>query len=367
MKFKRESDNRIFSEAAQWISDFQDDRADRPAFFAWLAESPRHVEELTLALALTHEIQGLSDIQRSEIEALASQATGSTASSETMLPPNVVSLHDSDLAAHARAPANSLSTSHWIRRAVTLAAGIAAISLAGWWAFEGPLSWRTYTTKVGEQRALELEDGSVVNLNTDSQLKVRFSRSVRVLRLVAGEALFKVRHETERPFLVDAGDSMIRAIGTQFNVYRRVNGTIVSVLEGTVRIPRDSPLTPTAPSNTASASVTNAASAQASAGETVDVSQGRLIKHRQVNTADVVAWRQRRLVFHDDTLLEIAAEFNRYNRTPQLEVEGAQAQQHRFAGTFDADAPEALLATLRSDESLVIERGLDRIVIRSEK
>jgi ferric-dicitrate binding protein FerR (iron transport regulator) len=76
---------------------------------------------------------------------------------------------------------------------------------------------------------------------------------------------------------------------------------------------------------------------------------------------------QRRLVFHDDTLLDIATEFNRYNKAPQIQVEGEFAQMHRFAGTFDADAPDALISALRSDESLVIEPGAARIVIRGRK
>jgi transmembrane sensor len=364
MRIKSGSDDRIFTRAARWISDFHDGHADRAAFFAWLAESPRHVEELVLALALSQEIGSLNQAQREDINAIVSQAAASPAE-PVPFPPNVVALRESDRLGDQRAalPRPRSQSAAWLRRSGLLAAGIAAIAVAGWWIIDGPLSWHTYRTKVGEQQTLNLEDGSTVNLNTNSELRVRFRRSARTLQLVAGEALFKVQHEADRPFLVDAGDSVIRAVGTQFDVYRRANGTTVSVLEGTVQV---IPETSAALSSTVTpASVSNSAIAQATVGETVYVSHGSATKHRQASSSEVTAWQQRRLVFHDDTLLDIAAEFNRYNQIPQILVEGDPAQRHRFAGTFDANAPDALVSALRSDESLVIERGADRIVIKS--
>jgi transmembrane sensor len=366
MEIKNHSDDRIFTAAARWISDFHDGCADRAAFFAWLAESPRHVEELTLALALTHEIGNLSKAQRAAIEAMALEATASTPWHTTTLPQNVVALRDSDVYEQVNMQAESRpSRSKWIRRSCLLVAGIAVISLAGWWAVDGPLSWHTYTTNVGEQRTLELEDGSFVTLNTHSQLKVRFRRTTRILQLASGEALFKVHHDADRPFLVDTGDSVIRAVGTQFDVYRKASGTIVAVLEGTVQVLPATSSMASRSSNLTQSSAAKVVSAQATAGETVAVSQAGVTKHRQTSMAEVTAWQERRLVFHDDSLRDIAAEFNRYNRVPKIQVEGEQAQQHRFAGTFDANAPDALVLALRSDDTLVIEPGPDRIVIKS--
>jgi transmembrane sensor len=156
---------------------------------------------------------------------------------------------------------------------------------------------------------------------------------------------------------VDTGDSVIRAVGTQFDVYRKASGITVSVLEGTVQVlPETSPMAALSSNSFQSDAIV---SAQATAGETVDVSHAGVTKHRPTSTAEVTAWQQRRLVFHDDTLSNIAAEFNRYNRVPNIQVEGDQARQHRFAGTFDANAPDALVLALRSDDTLVIEPGPD--------
>src|SRR5205085_2057649 len=113
------------------------------------------------------EMGSLSQIQRDDIDAMVSQAVASTAE-PVSFPRNVVALRESDTLEDQRALRRSLSQSAiWIRRSGLLAAGIAAIAVAGWGVIDGPLSWHTYRTKVGEQRTLHLEDGSTVNLNTN--------------------------------------------------------------------------------------------------------------------------------------------------------------------------------------------------------
>src|SRR5262249_31967908 len=95
---------------------------------------------------------------------------------------------------------------------------------------------QTYRTGVGEQRRVELADGSVVHLNSKSRVRVIYSDRARDFRLLEGEALFKVGHDAARPFRVRAGDNLIRALGTQFNVLRRPSGTTVQVIEGAVQV-----------------------------------------------------------------------------------------------------------------------------------
>ena len=69
-----------------------------------------------------------------------------------------------------------------------------------------------YRTAIGEQRIVKLEDGSIVTLNTRSQIKVRFERDRRRIDLIEGEALFEVAHDTARPFQVFAGTAEVRAV-----------------------------------------------------------------------------------------------------------------------------------------------------------
>ncbi|MEJ1960797.1 MAG: FecR domain-containing protein [Gammaproteobacteria bacterium] len=96
--------------------------------------------------------------------------------------------------------------------------------------------WKQYSTAVGEQRVIELQDGSTVRLNTQSRIAVRLSEHTRDIRLISGEAIFKVHHDTARPFRVHTLGAFIQAVGTEFNVYRRADRTKVAVLEGRVQI-----------------------------------------------------------------------------------------------------------------------------------
>lgn len=114
--------------------------------------------------------------------------------------------------------------------AVVLAIGLSA---GAWLLHSGGTHYRT---QVGEQRDVILPDGSKVTLNTDTALAVRYSDERRYIVLERGEALFVVKHDTGRPFDVAAGDTLTRALGTEFNVDMRSSKVTVSVLEGAVRV-----------------------------------------------------------------------------------------------------------------------------------
>jgi ferric-dicitrate binding protein FerR (iron transport regulator) len=91
---------------------------------------------------------------------------------------------------------------------------------------------------------------------------------------------------------------------------------------------------------------------------------GRIDKRARVDEITIAAWRQRRLVFRADSLLDIASEFNRYNRVPRLVVEGAATTTPRYTGVFDADDPRSLLVFLRQDPQISIEERGEMLVIR---
>lgn len=397
---------RVFADAVRWLSAFQDGAADRTAFFAWLAESPRHVEELTFALALQQSIAELSPEQRVEIEQLAHRASGRdqgacgddehadhAAPILTDPPPNVIPLRTTSVASGIDGRHKPHRFARRIAALSSAAACICALTLAAWWMGLGPFGWTTYATSIGEQRTVALRDGSIVQLNTDSQLKLRMTDAARELRLMRGEALFTVHHDPQRPFRVHTNDAVIRAIGTQFNVRHHSAGTRVAVLEGIVEVatqasaastttdtsraaPREAATSQDAQESSLETSNDQPADANArtsaakpvvrlAAGEMADVLAADQVARRALaNPGEVIAWRQRRLVFHDTPLAEIAEEFNRYNHSPRIRVEGQAARAQRFAGTFDADAPEALIAALDGNPTLAIDQGADEIVIR---
>ena len=223
-------------------------------------------------------------------------------------------------------------------------------------------------TNVGEQLTCKLEDGSFAILNTDSRIDVHFSAGRRAINLVRGEALFIVQHDTHRPFIVSTPTARVRAVGTQFNVRRREDSTDVAVIEGVVQvaaadISADSKAAGTDGAS-GSAAIESEGAMKLAAGEQAEVKRGRVAREKSLPATDVLAWRQRRLVFFDATLTEVAAEFNRYNRV-QVDVEDSAAQNKRISGIFDADRPQALIIWAARDDSLVVQPKGDNWVIRA--
>ena len=92
------------------------------------------------------------------------------------------------------------------------------------------------STQVGEVRRLTLDDGSALALNTSSVLQVKFAADERRIVLRQGEASFQVAHDEDRPFVVQAGDVSVRAVGTAFSVRMRQQELEVVVTEGVVEV-----------------------------------------------------------------------------------------------------------------------------------
>jgi transmembrane sensor len=410
MHFDIDDDGRISDQAAQWLAVLLQKNEQQQDLFAWLAKSPQHVQELTYLLADLRDIAALSAEDIARIERMARELGAHDSHDSANVVPlsqrALVALEDTapkreSSKAENSAPAPSTASDvgasgrkpharwPWIRvqkPGVRWVAGLAAtvlVSVGSVLWFTGPGSWTTYSTKVGEQRALELADGSIVHLNTDSKIAVHLSGQSRTLRLVRGEALFSVKHDATRPFLVHSDNAVIQAIGTSFDVYRRPRGTRVSVIEGLVQISSGADPVPefpvqrspqngapaanqaTLPSAAASGKSRVSRAQLLAAGEAAEVSVKGEVSHREtVDAIKAVAWRQRRLVFENDTLNDIAAEFNRYNASPKIRVVGDGPANERFTATFDADAPEAVMEALADDPMLLIERIGNEIVIQ---
>jgi len=221
--------------------------------------------------------------------------------------------------------------------------------------------WQRFETPVGEQRTIQLMEGSVVNLNVESRVEVRLSPSQREIRLQqGGEATFKVAHDASRPFRVRTPGAVVEAVGTQFNVYARPDGaTTVTVLEGKVKV-TDTRL------HLANLGAKAAKPVAVTAGEEAQVdSSGSIELQPHSNVAEAVAWQQRKLIFKHAALEEIAENFNRYNKVAQIRLEGIEPGVFRFSGAFEADDPESLATLLRREPDLTVEYRNGEIVIRA--
>jgi len=93
-----------------------------------------------------------------------------------------------------------------------------------------------YVTAVGQQQSLQLADGSTVQLNTNSQVKVEYSQGYRNIHLLQGQAYFEVAKDREHPFRVYAGNGRVQALGTAFTLYLQDSSLNVLVTEGKVAL-----------------------------------------------------------------------------------------------------------------------------------
>lgn len=328
----------------------------RIAFVAWLKESPRNVRDILLMMTLDQALEHMDAGHSHDVRALIAQVQGSVVAFPAR-----------------REPAEAALGRPWPRRWAAMAAGIAIILGCGWFALSGRTAeWQVYQTATSEQRAFELGDGSVINLNTHSRIAVRLSRMGRDVRLIEGEALFRVRHDAARPFRVFTGDAVIEDLGTQFNVYHRPEGTVVAVLEGQISI---APVSQPAIHGAASVALAAAASEPPEAAshapqraiganQVAEVSPVGVISVRTVSdVTDAISWRDRRLVFRQESLKRIVEEFNRYN-SRQIRLEGPAVASRVYTGVFDADDVDSLAQVLARDTDLQIEKTEQGMVIR---
>jgi transmembrane sensor len=322
----------VSREAAEWLTTLEKgDARDRKNFAAWLSRSPIHVQEFLNMTAIECDLENVPPDYVLDVAQVRARRLNGPAKPDEL---------------HRRASAVNLGSARSLRT-LALAALLAAIAVGTtWWV--GARTAPDYTTTVGEQRTLALPDGSVVSLNARSRVEIEMHARSRNVRLIEGEALFKVRADSARPFIVHAGTAAIQAVGTQFNVDRRDREVRVAVLEGAVRI-----------------SVASQPAPQpVRAGEEANIAlEGPISIRHQMDMKKTLAWRERRLVFDGTPLTEIAAEFNRYNGQFRMRVEGA-ATQRRFTGVFDADDPESFVALLKKDRYLSLTEQKDEVMIR---
>lgn len=343
-------------EAAEWLlrldesspqppDEYSHEQARNRAFYEWIETSPEHLRAF-LETVETHRRLRLVDARHViRVEALLRQRADVIPLHKEPLRP-AMSRAEESAAGNRRAPRRPGSWARVSLRAVAAAACLVALGSGGYWWW---LEQDVYATGIGEQRSTKLDDGSFIYLNTNSKVEVEFSAQARHVRLLRGEALFVVERDSSRPFTVSAGDAVVRAIGTQFNVRKHARGADVVVVEGAVQV-------------TATDGLAGFPAQKLVAGEEAQVSGGRIAPRNRQVVAEALAWRQRRLIFHDARLAEVAAEFNRYNRT-KIRIEGDAAKEILLSGIFDADRPQALmLYAAKSPEFAVEPEGNDWVI-----
>lgn len=327
--------------AAHWLSVLSDENcteAERQQFLTWLRASGQNVDEF---LKLSQLDARLNRRELWPNQSVADLIAAAKASGEG----NIAILNQPvDISSNRP----ERKTVRWPMAAAAAFVFVAAGLIAGRSQIEEWLA-PEYVTQVGEQRSITLEDGSVVELNSQSRLRAHFKDDLRAIELLEGEAIFRVSKDPNRPFRVRTGATDIVAVGTAFNVKASDSRTVVTVLEGRVRVnQRD------AAERSAAASAKAVSEFELAVGDQLIVARAQpAIRVSLRDTEKVTSWTERRLIFEDTPLSAVAAEFARYSgRT--IRIDDAAVGERKINGVFDATDPASLVEFLSSDESLSV-------------
>jgi transmembrane sensor len=305
-----------FQEASEWLVRLRDPLFDPDQLDAWLEWRRSDARNLEAFEGVRNLAQGLASLrpdQKSEILSQCLERPGRT---------------------RGRRPAN-----RW-RIGAALAAGVAIGVVA--LAYFGAGAWRnrsfhgSYATAAGQDRSIELPDGSYIELAARSSVRIAYVPGARRIDLTAGEAYFRVRHDAGRPFLVHAGNLRLKDIGTAFDVRTDDGQVVVAVAEGVVHASYLGSGDPASHATPANRSVTLVAGQRLVAGR-----MDQQLTH--VDSDDVAAWRSGRLHFLDAPLSTVVADVNRYSAR-RIVLGDPAIGRMRFTGTVFINRVDAWLA-----------------------
>lgn len=316
------------------------DDAQRRALERWINQSAAHRDTL-LRLARHWK-------QANELTELVDAAPASTFAAE---------------------PSGSRRPKPWIW--VTAAVGLAAIAIEAWPGYWGPWGVNgTYATAVGEQRTVRLPDGSLVELNTNSQVEIDYGAHMRGIRLNRGEALFEVAHDATRPFVVYAANQVVRAVGTAFAVHVEAGAVDVTVTSGAVEVAESNRGTPDiAPSQSHPGSSPSRSLGQLKAGQATTVLPStQSLDVRELAPTELarrIAWRDGFLAFSGESLGEVVEQLNRYSPA-RLEIADTDISTIPIGGRFRVGDLDAVLGVLRDNFGIESKR-IDEHTIRLQR
>jgi transmembrane sensor len=326
----------IASQAGEWVAAHTAgplSAAERRAFYEWLTASPTHIEEYLGVALISRHLSVAADDPDTPLESVLERVRKETDN----VAPFTGALSSPQVAVRVRPQPLKLIAS---------AAAAAVICLGVFWWNASRVHSQQYATHHGELRTWRLGDDSLLKLNTDSSVTVRYSRSERRIDLNRGEALFEVVPRPTRPFRVVAGTTNVMAVGTAFAVRQERSSTLITVVRGRVSVWTTD-----------------------SRGPPVQVNEGYAVRvltgqpPGPVAPADLshaTAWLHRQIIFQTESLAAVAAEFNRYSAV-SIEIETPALRSLPVSGVFSVDDTQTFLDFLRSLEGVSVASTSTRI------
>lgn len=236
-----------------------------------------------------------------------------------------------------------------------------------------------YSSAIGKQTSISLSDGSIVLLNTNSQIRVDYNGAHRNVHLIQGEAYFNVAKNKDKPFRVYAGEGRVQAVGTAFTVFLREQDVEVLVTEGKVDLAALS-VTRGVASTMSDAGLPNAGDQsspeyylalpveqlgrlEAGEGATIlisqrsDASSNQTTRKLKVMGADKRQrrdnWRKGLVLFTGDSLEDVIAEVSRYSPIV-IEIIDPELKKIRVGGQFRVGDVKGMFDVLESNFGLNI-------------
>jgi len=313
--------DRVRAEAAVWLTRIQRETGveeSRQALQDWLSQDPEHRLAFQQVTETWEFLPGAAALMSPSHSAPARPSRGSPPRRSAIRP----ALAGLGLAA-----------------CVLAAAGVIAIK-----------GEPVYVTDEGQHRAMTLADGSRLTLNTDSRAKVIYSATERRIRLDRGEAAFDVAHDPAHPFVVVAGTTEVRALGTAFVVRRQGDRVSVTLVRGKVRV------------SGADARGAKQVLAILTPGQRLRVAPREQPQLDTPSIEMVTAWEQGDVVFESATLAEAANEMNRYG--PIKVTVDADVSDLRISGVFATNQAAEFAAAAAQLHGLRVVRREDGLDLR---
>jgi transmembrane sensor len=348
----------IAEQAGEWFVANDErplDAQDAAALSAWLKASPVHIEEFLGVSAIARDLREAGADPEYSLEAILARAR---AEDDAPVQP----LWSRAVGAVWGQPRGRLLTA-------TMAMAALAVLTLGWllpWnaapivqpSVSGGTTALHFETRHGEQLSRRLADNSILHLNTDSAVTVRYGKDERLVMLTSGQADFEVAHESDRAFRVIAGSAEVVDLGTKFDVRVEHDSTVVTVVEGRVAV---------GPSPHLGQPGTNSGQShpprfvQLSADQQIRVAEGEWpATPASVDSQRTTAWLRREIVFDHEPLEHVVAEYNRYTAKP-IEIATPALRNLQISGVFATDDTEAFVAFLRSLKGVRVEVTETRI------
>jgi len=311
-------------QAISWFLHLQSDEAtarDLQRHESWLREHPMHREEYEQVSAMWKDFDQLSPSVMEKYGVSSSRQSAQIRKSWAF---------------------PSLGMVYGWRLPAAMTMVLAVFVLTVWWWPHSFVSEESYRTAKGEQRTINLADGSTILMNTDSQLFVQLSDDERIVQLQQGEVLFTVAHDPQRPFTVYAGNGMIRDIGTQFLIRQSSTNVNVAVLEGVVEVELKE-----------GADVRSTQKPKIlRQGDQVLYQDVKFLSSIQSFDRDIVlAWTEAQLYFDAKPLKEVIQEWSRYG-TMEIQLQDSSLGRIPVSGKFRIDHIQSFFQAL--EETLPI-------------